>query len=383
MINTKHAARVKALGLAVDIIHRPDLWDDLCETFCAAFGANAFMVFEFDFNRFTAPIFRGSRAIEDGMHLVQAHMEGRIPEVERQGYSRFAAFPAGILFGEYQAYDVEHDRFMPENPFRDAVLAVSGARSRSVMRLNDVGPWSDVAAMHMPIPFADIDPQLRQDASLILPVLGKAIEARRVLDGLIGLGKALAVAFDKFDFGAAICRPSGQIVVSNAEFKSMAAERDGLAVVGDFVRATLPADREHLATAIRSTHSIDASARSTICRLRRHSERLPLIARAIPLRGEEIGITDEPLTLLLVIDPDASDRVNVEGVGALGILSQAELDICQLIVTGKATQEIAEHRGTSVQTVTDQVKSALAKLACASRIDIVRLAMATRPAGKI
>jgi DNA-binding CsgD family transcriptional regulator len=86
--------------------------------------------------------------------------------------------------------------------------------------------------------------------------------------------------------------------------------------------------------------------------------------------------------LLLVVDPEATDRVNADGIHALGVLSQAELDVCRMVVDGHSTAEIAERRGTSAQTATDQIKSALAKLSCATRLDIVRLAMATRPPGK-
>jgi DNA-binding CsgD family transcriptional regulator len=53
-----------------------------------------------------------------------------------------------------------------------------------------------------------------------------------------------------------------------------------------------------------------------------------------------------------------------------------------MIVDGHATTEIASLRGTAVQTATDQIKSAMAKLSCASRLDIVRLAMATRVPGR-
>lgn len=376
------SAHEKLLGLTIDIIHQPGRWEELCDVVCDVYGANAFMVFEFDFKSFAAPIFRGYKNHEDALQLIQAHMEGRVPDEERRGYARFAAFPSGMLIGEYQCYDLEHDRDLPENPFRDAVLSVSGSQSRSVMRLNDIGPWSDIAALHMPIPFAEVDPQLKQDAASFLPLIGKAMEAARTLSGLARLNDALTAAFDKFDFGAAIFRPSGQMIVCNAEFKSIAAERDGLELSGGFIRATLRDDVGPLAKAMRSVHDTQSLPNSSICRLRRRSQRLPLIARAIPIRGHEIGVQAEALSLLLVIDPEAPDRVNVDGVSALGILSQAELDICDLIVTGKATQEIADHRGTSVQTVTDQVKSALAKLACGSRIDIVRLAMATRPPGR-
>jgi DNA-binding CsgD family transcriptional regulator len=109
---------------------------------------------------------------------------------------------------------------------------------------------------------------------------------------------------------------------------------------------------------------------------------LPLIARTVPIRGSEIAGRRETLVLLLIVDPDTQARVNADGIHALGVLSKAELDVCDMIVRGHATTEIASLRGTSVQTATDQIKSALSKLSCATRLDIVRLAMATRPPGR-
>jgi DNA-binding CsgD family transcriptional regulator len=382
MSQTSIHARTEALRLAIDVTHRVELWPELCDAVAQTLGGTAFMVFEYDFRSLTGPIFRGSRAVGDAMHLVAATMEGRLPEVEIAGYRRFNRFPSGRLVGEYECYDIAHDRDLPENRYRDAVLAASGAGSRSVMRINDIGPWSDVAALHLKGPAADLLPGIRAEAEFLLPLLGRSIEAARVMNGLSRMNGALMDAFDQLDFGAAICGAGGQVLVSNAEFGAIAAERDGLLVLGGTAQPVLPADRPGFLDTLAAALDLKTRGSLHLCRLRRRSGRLPLIARAIPIRAAEVAGRDELLTLLLVVDPLASGRVSADGIDALGVLSQAELDVCRMIVDGHATAEIAALRDTSVQTATDQIKSALSKLACASRLDIVRLAMATRVPGR-
>lgn len=377
-------ARAQALRLAIDVTHRSEVWPDLCDALCEALGGTAFMVFEYEFISFKSPIFRASTGFvtDRTAHLLSATQEGRLPEVEMAGYRRFSSFPPGRLYGEYECYDLEHDRDLPENPYRDAVLAVSGAGSRSVMRLNDIGPWSDVAALHLNGPAAEMPSEVREEAGFLLPILGRAIDAARALNGLSQINGALIDAFDNLDFGAAICDSSGRLMVSNAEFRAMAADRDGLTEVGGIAGATHSSDRKLFLDTLMASLDLRTSASLHLCRLSRRSGRLPLIARAIPIRGAEIRGPREKLVLLLVVDPEASGRVTAEGLGALGVLSQAELDVCGMLVDGLSTTEIATRRGTSAQTATDQIKSSISKLACASRLDIVRLAMATRPPGK-
>jgi DNA-binding CsgD family transcriptional regulator len=250
------------------------------------------------------------------------------------------------------------------------------------MRLNDIGPWSDVAALHLPCPAAEMPNAIKAEANFLLPLVGRAIDAARTLNGLSRTNGALIDAFDLLDFGVAICEPTGRIVIANAEFRSMAADRDGLSDFGGTVGTTQSSDRKILVETMAASLDPKASSRFHVCRLGRRSRRLPLIARAIPIRGAEIGASASTLVMLLVVDPEACDRVSAEGIDALGVLSQAELEVCDMIVRGQTTAEIATRRGTSVQTSTDQIKSALAKLACTTRLDIVRLAMATRPPGR-
>ena len=79
------------------------------------------------------------------------------------------------------------------------------------------------------------------------------------------------------------------------------------------------------------------------------------------------------------MDPEGEGRIDASGLAAFGVLSPAELEVCDLLVRGFETPAIAERRGTGLETARLQIKAAAAKLACRSRLDLVRLAMAARP----
>lgn len=368
---------------AITAVARPEEWANLCDLVAEAFGANAFMVFEYDFGDFSAPKLHGSRKVREfGAGLVEATLTGTVPDEEIEGYAKFARFPRMRLFSESQIHGLAHDSELPANPYRDAVLNVSGARSRNVARLNDIGPWSDVAALHLPCFGADVDPALRSDVEQVLPILGTSLEAARTVRGLIGLANSLLDAFDQLEFGAAICRPDGRILVANTALRSVASERDGLIFLDGRVCTTHSEDRAPLAEMLKAGTSPTHHPRRGIARLSRRPGRLPLLCRALPISGSEVTRPGETLTFLVVIDPEAPDRLEAGGIGALGLLTPAEIDVCQLIVRGLSTAKIADARGTSSETAKDQVKSALSKLSCENRVDIVRLAMATKVPGR-
>jgi len=176
---------------------------------------------------------------------VKAHMEGAAVE-DNAGYDLFSRFPAGRMIPEHEVFGLPHDRDLPQNRFRDAVLAVAGSKSRSAAKLNDIGPWSDIAALHLPVYGADIPPELRVKVDFLMPVLGKALETGRSIRSLIARYRTLLDAFDLLDFGCALVESDGRIVVANARFSEFSGERDGITATGGFVGATHPDDRAAL-----------------------------------------------------------------------------------------------------------------------------------------
>lgn len=124
------------------------------------------------------------------------------------------------------------------------------------------------------------------------------------------------------------------------------------------------------------TGAVAPPALSTV--LPRRLGRAPLLLGAAP--ASDPGRDGRhSAALVLLLDPEDEDRVSSEGLAAFGVLSPAELDICCHLARGLATDEVALVRETSVETARGQVESIRGKLGVRSRLDLLRLALATTP----
>lgn len=150
-------------------------------------------------------------------------------------------------------------------------------------------------------------------------------------------------------------------------------DRIGPAVVLPFALAFVAG--AYLVMPVLATWLIGAFVAAFVWGLPRRFGRLPLVLCASPTRDRDLG--PHPTILLLAIDPEVGARLNADGLAMLGVLTEAEIEVCDLLVRGFETAAIAEHRETRAETTRDQIKAAAAKLACRSRLDILRLAMAT------
>ena len=364
------------LGL-IDVIASPDKWPAACDQVSDAFGSRAFMMFEFDFDHHNAPIMHKSLVIrQEGAALAAAAQAG-VDGEEREIYNRFFKVAFGQFISEYQLYGVDHDLNMPENFFRDAQFSVCNSRSRTVAKLNGFGPWADVASFHMPIYGADIPDEVRARMNGLAPVLDRVVEAGRTVRGLTRSYGLLVEVFNAFHFGAAVVDASGTVVLENAAFRDMAADRDGFRVQAGHVVPTQAEDRAALSIAIADCLTFGSARQRQICKFSRQSGRRAYVVRTIPLQLAERRAR-QVYALLVVLDPDDSSQVSADGIAAMGLLSPAEAEICDLIVRGFSMTEIAQHRDRSLETIRNQSKAVLAKTDCQSRLDLLRLAMMTR-----
>ncbi len=367
----------KALALSIDAALQPEKWEDVLNLVVDFSGATAFMVFEFDFETHEMGTFHSSTEFAiKGADLIASARAAMTPE-ESEVYDRFTASPWNKLVTEHELYGGATDSDLPDNPFREQVLITVGSNSRAGIKLNDVGPWSDVAVLHMPVRGQDIDPEIRRDIEIVGRVVARSLETGRVIRALTTSHQALLSAFDTLDFGAALVEPNGRIALANRTFVDTAKDRDGLTDYGGIAGATTPQDAENLHRILAQSVRPQAHPGALVSSLRRRSGQLPLVAKSAAIHSSDVSAST--LVLLLIIDPEDETRLNAEGLAAFGMLTDAELEVCTHLIRGAPTEEIAERRSTSLETTRDQIKSARAKLACDSRLDLVRLALATRP----
>jgi DNA-binding CsgD family transcriptional regulator len=303
--------------------------------------------------------------------------EGSTDE-DQAAYESIAKFPPANLIPEYRVYGVAHDLDMPLNHFRDAVLRAGNSKSRSVARLNEIGPWLDIVGLHMPCYGSDIPPETFTMLEFLLPVIRKALESSRLLRNLTGQYGMLLDAFDALDFPAAFCGLTGELLLANRHMRDVLNDRDSLGLSrSGILEAMNPSDRLALRTALSAASQPRTKPSELWLQLGRRSECRPYVAKLSPIRMRDISKGNREVVLLLLADPEDDRRIHAEGLAAFGLLSPAELDVCRMLLRGIETEEIAERRSTSVETTRSQIKSATAKMACGSRLDLLRVALAT------
>jgi len=361
---------------AIEASTRPEKWTDVCERLGARCDALFALVFEFDPTTHGSPIFHTPGNLDVIEEFIALFTAGASND-EPRAYESVARQEVGAFLPEAELLGVRNDADIPHNAFRDSYFPLIGARSRGAARLNDIGPYLDVLSMHFGGGSDEMIPSVRSDVALVGPVIGKAIEAGRIFRALSREYGMLLEAFDYLDCGAIICEPDGHVLLSNRAFCALAHDADVVTEVGGALSAAVESKRTVLARLVRDAARAEVSSRDLVIALERRSGQLPVIAKGAPLRSADIR-ADETLSLLLFVDPEDETRLSVEGLAAFGVLSPAEIEVCELLVRGFSTVEIANRRDTSAETTRAQIKSASAKLLCSSRLDLVRLALTTR-----
>jgi DNA-binding CsgD family transcriptional regulator len=83
--------------------------------------------------------------------------------------------------------------------------------------------------------------------------------------------------------------------------------------------------------------------------------------------------------VVFLIDTAHPPRLDEARFAGLYGLTGAETDVLAGLIAGRRLAEIAEERGTSLNTARNQAQSLLAKTGCTNRSDILRLVMRTLP----
>jgi DNA-binding CsgD family transcriptional regulator len=105
-----------------------------------------------------------------------------------------------------------------------------------------------------------------------------------------------------------------------------------------------------------------------------------VLGEVLPLRGD--GLSDGELlygAAVFLIDPKLARAVSMSGVARIFALSRSESAVAVAIAEGLSTGDIADLRGTSVETVRTQVKAVLVKTGASSQLDLLRMAAKLTP----
>lgn len=372
-----HEGLSEIIRSAIDAAIRPQEWERVCDLIVSHCRLNAFFLYEYSLDAGAIPSMYVSDAIRrNGNALLTTLRSGQGGTVEQELYASTTTLePCRIVF-EHETMSLASEEQLPTNPFRDGILAASNSRRRFGARLNDIGPFVDIGSGHTDRSIDSFSTNEVLDLQLIFNVLGKSFETGRVIRQLTRTYQALLDFFDTVDFGAAFCDASCRIVIANRRLRELAAERDGLIDQSGSLFTTSTDDDARFRDIVKTACRPGSTPDNLIMGLRRRSRRLPLVARTMAVREPQTGVSG-PLALVLVIDPEGRQSLDSTGIAAFGMLSPAELDVCDHLIKGAGTVEIAERRSTTTETTRGQIKTISAKLACRNRLDLIRLAMMT------
>jgi DNA-binding CsgD family transcriptional regulator len=292
-------------------------------------------------------------------HLVRSHHRGFVSDREACGLTS----------------DAEYAIHPPAQWFRDRY----GVGYRYASRLNTTGAWIDLLAVNFGVERHPMTAEEKAFGELFLPHFAKVIELQRTFRLLESRRRAALEALDRLDIGVLITTGQATLVLANRIGQDMLAARDALR----------PGPRGDVAGGAELASSIaevaaTAEARSDIAEkvlsINRRSGRAPLLATVSPLRDTRTGLGSSFRgAIVFVIDPENPRSITTRGMETLFDLTDAESKVLELIVSGSSTDEIAQTRAVSPNTVRSQIKSLLEKTGSSQRADLVRLAAAVNP----
>lgn len=359
---------------ALDAIVQPEGWSRLCDIVCETTGSRAFFIVAYDLQNHKTPDFHVSSALRSdiGAKLGEMCMQGKDAE-DRLHYEMTARQPVGRVLTEHEVYGLPANATLPRSDWREVALSATGSQARCSIKLNDIGPFLDCATSHDPVPYDGL-PAISVIAEFLAPLIGKTLQTSRVIGGLTGSYQRLLTLFDRLNFGVAFCTPEAILLTANRAFRDIMKDRSGLYSSSSGLRAETVSATLALRKLIAAAASPEAAPDHLILPLERNRGLLPFILCAVPVR--DTNVAQRNSVMLIAIDPESSP-VNVKGLSLLGDLTKAEVEVCDLLVQGFGTTAIATERGTSTETIRSQINSATSKLACRSRLDVLRLAMAS------
>jgi len=217
-------------------------------------------------------------------------------------------------------------------------------------------------------------------ANLYLPHMQKAVELSRPFKLLHARFNAVLSVLDRLHLGVAILTKDGSIVINNQAVERVFEAGDGL----------LKNPKNKLIAKATSDNVVLREAISTVCALidgkdntkakpfsvSRSSNATPYIVEVSALSNRDIDIGGNFTGILVImIDPDHHSIIETSGLEALFDLTEAETEVCRLLISGQATAEIAETRNSHPDTVRKQINSLLQKTNSSRRTDLVRLAL--------
>ena len=311
------------------------------------------------------------------------YMQGPHIEGELKAIGRLPQVQTTAEFIDVSTYIDNANKMYADDPIdisdAETLLANEWSiKSRYISRLNIQPSYLDLHTML----FDDRPKESCQEGiakiELLIPHFAKAIEISRPFLLLKSRFQATLDVLDRFHLGVFIVSPTGSVALKNTAADRILGLADAVSLDS---RGRLRANDinnslrlEKLIEELLYKQSQGTIKHSTEIILQRHSANAPYLVEISPLYEETI-IGRVVGLMVIMIDPDYRKIISTRGMKEMFGLTKAEDNVCQLLVDGYSTSEIAEARNVSPITVKNQIKTILDKTGKRTRSDLIRQAL--------
>lgn len=249
---------------------------------------------------------------------------------------------------------------------------------RSAICLNDTPIWIDVMSLNYELGRDNITDEEISISQIFIPHFAKVVELNRPLALLKNRFNAVLSVLDFLKIGIVITNRTGEVLIFNQEADATFDADDGMSL-SRHKKMTMrsPELQNSLNRAIAAAaDSHDPSTFEATMIAPKRSRGSAWLLDIFPLndlQGQIDGVFQG--AAIFIIDPDRKDVISTHGMEALYGLTPAEGQVSALLAEGMRSEEIADTRNTSPETVRSQIKSLFTKTDSNSQADLVRLAL--------
>lgn len=191
---------------------------------------------------------------------------------------------------------------------------------------------------------------------------------------------ALAEALDRLPTGVILLDSRGHRVLSNRTADYVIGLDDGLGIEKAAPRAHLPAENAALESMIREATTATATGRvpeGNVMAVTRPSGRRAFPLMLAPLLSSTAESTlSDAVAVLYVSDLESHSLPLADALRSLYNLTNAEIELVELLCDGCSLEEAAERRGVTMNTARSQLKQVFFKTNTSRQSELVRLVLA-------
>ena len=277
--------------------------------------------------------------------------------------------------------DVDDYLSRPVNQWMRETLGIA---NRSGCGLHVHRAWTGVITLQYDNQHGTVTQADKQRADPYVSHFARAVEINRSLSVLKQQYNAVLAALDHFMIAVMIIDPHGNVVLENSTAQELLEDNDGLGINSN--RKLVTPDSQEQSQLDQSLKQVLETAVAqdntamTVNVFKRPSGKDPYVLELSPLCDPNNDIdTNFRGAIGFVIDPSQGRRIDTRGIQQIYGLTKTEAIVCKLLAEGHSTQDMADLRNVSLETIRSQIKTIMEKTSTNSRIDLVRLALTVNP----